>query len=117
MDFREYEVVRDGDEIVIVGTIRDPVTWDFSIRVCEDDVPGMTKLILRKGMLGLLLRAFFRRKKRHHWSQERSEHVAEGRRRLLTAREKAEERVSASKQTLASRRVRPAAAGRSAAGG
>ena len=60
MDFREYEVVREGDELVVVGTIRDPVNWDFTIRVCEDDVVGMTKLILRPSMIRLLLRSLFK---------------------------------------------------------
>jgi hypothetical protein len=116
MDFREYEVVRDGDEVVIVGTIRDPVTWDFTIRFCEDDVPGVTKLVLRKGMVSLLLRSIFKRKKHHHWNQEHSEHLAEGKRRHAVAREKAEERVRASKETSAPRKVRPPrAVGRTAA--
>jgi len=35
MDFREYETIREGDEVVVVGTIRDPVNWDFSIRFCR----------------------------------------------------------------------------------
>ena len=51
MDFREYEIVRQGEEIVIVGTIRDPVNWDFTIRMGEDDVAGLTHLVLRPTML------------------------------------------------------------------
>jgi hypothetical protein len=53
LDFREYEVVHVDDEAVVVGTIRDPVNWDFTIRICEDDVPGMIRLVLRPSMLGL----------------------------------------------------------------
>ncbi len=97
MDFREYDAIREGDELVIVGTIRDPVNWDFSIRMCEDDVPGFTRLLLRKPMLRLLLRSIFRRKKRHHWTQEREEHLTEGRRRHIVAAEKAAERVQTAK--------------------
>ena len=93
MDFREYETIREGDEVVVVGTIRDPVNWDFSIRFCEDDIAGMTRLILRPSMIGLVLRSLFRREKVHHWSQERAEHLAEGRRRSEAAREKAAERL------------------------
>jgi hypothetical protein len=89
LDFREYEVVRVEDELVVVGTIRDPVNWDFTIRICEDDVPGMTWLVLRRAMLSLLLRSFFRRKKRDHWGQERAEHLAEGKKRRQTARDSA----------------------------
>ena len=118
MDFREYEVVRNGDEVVIVGTIRDPVNWDFTIRFCEDDIPGMTRLVLRKPMLGLLLRSLFKRRKHHHWSQEHAEHVAEGRRRREVASENAEERVQAGNDVAAPKRIRPARpVGRTAAEG
>jgi hypothetical protein len=118
MDFREYDIVADGEEVVIVGTIRDPVNWDFTIRFCEDDVPGVTRLVLRKKMLGLLLRSFFRRKKHHHWGQERAEHLAEGKRRLVAAREKAEERAKASKEEAAPKRAGSArAVSRTATGG
>lgn len=95
MDFREYDVIREGDEIVVVGTIRDPVNWDFSIRVCEDDLAGLMRVATRKSMILFLLRNLFRRRRSHHWNQEQSEHVAEGQRRLAVAREKAAERVRA----------------------
>jgi hypothetical protein len=98
MDFREYAVIREGDEAVIVGTIRDPVNWDFSIRVCQDDIVGMTKLILKPAMIGLLLRSLFRRRKPHHWTQEHPEHMAEGKKRILAAEEKAAERVRLRKE-------------------
>jgi hypothetical protein len=93
MDFREYAAISEDGEVVIVGTIRDPVNWDFSIRVCEDDVVGLTKLILRPAMLRLLLRSLFRRQKRDHWTQDYPEHITEGRRRIENAAEKATERV------------------------
>ena len=103
LDFREYEVVPVEDELVVVGTIRDPVNWDFTIRICEDDVPGMIRLVLRPSMLGLLLRSLFKRSKRGHWGQEPAEHRAEGRRRLQAARENAAERARVSLQPLGSR--------------
>ena len=93
MDFREYEVVREGDEVVIVGTIRDPVNWDFSIRFCEDDMVGMARFAMTRQTIGLVLRALFKRKRHHHWGQEHSEHVAEGKRRREQAKEKAAERA------------------------
>ena len=111
MDFREYAVVREGDEVVIVGTIRDPVNWDFSIRFCEDDMVGMTRFALTRQTIGLLLRALFKRKRDHHWSQERSEHVAEGKRRRQDAKEKAVERA---KTALAPPRSNARRAARSA---
>ncbi len=99
MDFREYAVISEEDEVIIVGTIRDPVNWDFSIRMCEDDVVGMTKLVFSRPMIGILLRSFFKRIKNHHWTQERSEHVAEGRERLEGAKEKAVERIRAREES------------------
>ena len=93
MDFREYALIREGDEAVIVGTIRDPINWAFSIRVCEDDIAGMTKLILQPAMLKFLLRAIFRRRKKHHWTQDYDEHIAEGKKRRKDAEKKAAERT------------------------
>jgi hypothetical protein len=93
IDFREFAVIREGDEAIVVGKIRDPVNWDFSIRICEDDILGMTKLILRPAMIGLLLRSLSRRRKKHHWTQHHPEHIAEGKKRIQSAREKAAERV------------------------
>ena len=78
MDFREYHVVRESDELVIVGVIRDPVTWDFSIRFCEDDYPAVMKLILNKNTIISVLRALFRPKKKHHWACDPEQHYAEG---------------------------------------
>jgi hypothetical protein len=92
------------DELVVVGTIRDPVNWDFTIRICEDDVPGMAWLVLRRAMVGLLLRALFKRRKRHHWGEEHAEHVAEGTKRRQVARENAEERARISLERVATRR-------------
>ena len=104
LDFREYEVVSTDDELVVVGTIRDPVSWDFTIRICEDDVPGMTWLVLRRAMLGLLLRALFKRRRRHHWGQEYAEHLAEGKKRREAARKNAVERARGSLQPVTVRR-------------
>ena len=88
MDFREYTVRREGDEIVILGTIREPVHWDFSIRMCEDDLAGVAQVATRKTMLLWLIRALFKRNRRGHWSQDRSEHLAEAARRRTAADEK-----------------------------
>jgi len=101
LDFREYSVIREGDEAVVVGTIRDPVNWDFSIRICEDDVVGMTRLICRKEMLLLLLRSFFKPRKKNHWTGPLNEHLAEGRTRLRSAEEKALDRVQANEAAKA----------------
>ena len=115
MDFREYTTIREDDEVVIVGTIRDPVNWDFTIRVCEDDIVGMTKLILRPAMIGMLLRAIFKRKKKDHWSQDYAEHIAEGKERLIDASDKAIERGRVRAEGASEASKPPAAAKRRSA--
>jgi hypothetical protein len=105
MDFREYEIVRQGEEIVIVGTIRDPVNWDFTIRICEDDISGTALLLLRRPMLAMLFRGLFKRRKHGHWNQEQAAHRAEGKRRRRVARENAVERARASVESVAARRI------------
>ena len=44
-------------------------------------------------MIKLLLRSFFRRRKNSHWTQDQPEHIAEGKKRIAVACEKAAERV------------------------
>ncbi len=103
MDFREYEVVREGRELVIVGTIRDPVTWEFSIRMCEDDISGMSKLILCKTVIRFVLRTLFQRKSKvdHHWTGELPEHLAKGKEFSIEAKQKAVDRVQTYRETVA----------------
>jgi hypothetical protein len=95
MDFREYTVVREGDELVVVGTIRDPINWDFTIRMCEDDLAGLVALASNRSVFGLIMRWLFRRTPKHHWTQERDEHLAQGKQRLLVAKTDAQEKAAA----------------------
>lgn len=90
MDFREYEVVIEGDEIIVKGTIREPVNWDFSIRVCQDDLAGLAKIGCDAKMLAFLLKAALKRNKSHHWTKDRAEHIAQGRERRKSAAAKPE---------------------------
>jgi hypothetical protein len=71
MDFREYTVVREGDELVIVGTIRDPISWEFTIRLCEDDLAGMFALGANRSTFGLVMRWLFGRRPKHHKRRRR----------------------------------------------
>jgi hypothetical protein len=77
MDFREYDVFRNGDEILVVGTINEPVHWDFTIRMCEDDLAGIARVAVRRPMIALILRSTIRRNKHHHWNTDRKTHIAE----------------------------------------
>jgi hypothetical protein len=88
MDFREYEVVRQGKELVVVGTVRDPVNWDFTIRICEDDVPGLARLAARRSMLGMLLGSLFK------WKKSTSPRAGSASRRPARTRQSALERAS-----------------------
>lgn len=56
MDFRDYEIARDGDEVVVSGTIREPVNWDFTIRIDGDDIPGMLRLGLHRHTIAMAVR-------------------------------------------------------------
>lgn len=98
MDFREYDVVREGNEILIVGTIRDPVNWEFSIRMCEDDIAGVARIAARRSMLSLVLRSLFKLKKHHHWNDDREEHVAGAKERRKAAVAKYAERARAARE-------------------
>ncbi|MHB8245601.1 MAG: hypothetical protein ACYDGN_09660 [Acidimicrobiales bacterium] len=64
MDFRECEIRREGNEVVIQGTIREPVTWDFSIRIEPRDIPGMLRVGINHHTLGLGARWILHRKTR-----------------------------------------------------
>jgi hypothetical protein len=61
MDFRDYEIARDGDEVVVSGTIREPVNWDFTIRINGDDIPGMLRLGMHRHTLAMAVRWVFHR--------------------------------------------------------
>jgi hypothetical protein len=65
MDFREYTVTREGPEVLVTGTIKEPVTWDFSIRICQDDIPGMLKIGLNRHALRLAVRWMLHLKPEH----------------------------------------------------
>ncbi len=75
MDFREYSVTRQDDEIIISGTITEPVHWDFSIRMCEDDLAGITHVAARRPLIALIIRSLFKRQKNHHWTTDRETHL------------------------------------------
>lgn len=77
LDFREYVIAPDGDDVMISGTITDPVTWDFTIRVERDDIPGMLRVALSRRVLALAL-AWVRHPRRARVSRDRSGREATG---------------------------------------
>jgi hypothetical protein len=58
MDFMNYDVRRDGQEVVISGRITDPVNWEFWIRFDEDDVPGLIRVAKNPSIIGMVGRHF-----------------------------------------------------------
>lgn len=114
MDFREYEVVREGDEVIIRGSIREPVRWDFSIRMCEDDLAGLAKVATRRTTIGFLFRALTRRKKDHHWSGDRAEHVREAKEAGAALTEKIRLQLEERKEQEREKSVREAEAAQQA---
>lgn len=93
MDFREYEVVIEGDELVVVGIIRDPVTWDFSIRFCEDDYLAIVKLAFHPQTIKAVFRALLNRFRKNHWGKDRARHQADGKESLAEVRKTLQARV------------------------
>ncbi len=93
MDFREYEVRLVDRELIVVGVIREPVTWDFSIRFCEDDYAAILGLLLRRATLKALWRALTARRRHDHWGVPRAEHLAAGRANRELVRAGTEARV------------------------
>lgn len=61
MDFREYDIAWDNGAVVVTGTIREPVTWDFSIRIEPDDIPGMVRVGLHRATVRLAWNWILRR--------------------------------------------------------
>ncbi|MEW5736999.1 MAG: hypothetical protein AB1921_19295 [Thermodesulfobacteriota bacterium] len=58
MDFRSYQVVKDPEtgNIHIIGTMKDPVNWEFRITVEPDDIPGFLKVAANLSILAMGLK-------------------------------------------------------------
>jgi hypothetical protein len=59
MNFMDYDIRREGQEVVISGRITDPVNWDFWIRLDEDDVPGLVRVARNPSIVGMVGRRWF----------------------------------------------------------
>ncbi|NNN21496.1 MAG: hypothetical protein HKL80_05780 [Acidimicrobiales bacterium] len=59
IDLKECEIRAEHGEILLKGTVKSPVTWEFSIRVGQDDLPGMLRVASRPSMWKLGIRWFF----------------------------------------------------------
>jgi hypothetical protein len=61
MNFMDYDVRREGQEVVISGRITDPVNWDFWIRFDEDDVPGLVRVAKNPSVIAMVGRHWFKK--------------------------------------------------------
>jgi len=62
MDCRYYKVKHDPqtNNVYIIGTITDPVNWEFRVTLQPEDIPGMMKLFFHTCVIKLLLRNFYK---------------------------------------------------------
>jgi hypothetical protein len=75
MNFMNYDVRRDGQEVVISGRIVDPVNWEFWIRFGEDDVPGLIRVAKNPSVISMVGRHWL--KKVFFWRRSGQEAAVE----------------------------------------
>ena len=62
MDCRYYKVKKDPltENVYIIGTITDPVNWEFRVTLQPEDIPGMMKLFFHTCVIKLLFKNFYK---------------------------------------------------------
>ncbi len=103
MDFRRYDVRREGDEVLITGTITEPVTWDFSIRLEQDDFPGLIRVARSRAVISLFfswLGGLLRRKYRKEEEVSRAEATREAGRNRRSDREERRRKIEEARRRL-----------------
>ena len=62
MDFRYYKITKDPDSgnVLVSGTITDPVNWEFRITMEPEDIPGFMKVFFNISLLKLALKNAYR---------------------------------------------------------
>jgi hypothetical protein len=61
MNFMDYDVRREEQEVVISGRIIDPVNWEFWIRFNEDDVPGLIRVAKNPSIVAMVGRHWLKK--------------------------------------------------------
>ncbi len=59
MDFRYYRLLRDpGDKknVMLIGKMQDPVTWEFMITIQPEDIAGVMKAVFTFPMMIFIVR-------------------------------------------------------------
>ncbi len=62
MDFRDYKTMKDpeSDSVFIIGSMQDPVNWEFKITLTPEDIPGLMKIFFNFSMIKLLIKNIHR---------------------------------------------------------
>lgn len=62
MDFRYYKTIRnpDSDDLYIIGSMQEPVDWEFRITLGPEDVPGLIKVFFHPAALKLIIKNLHR---------------------------------------------------------
>ncbi len=58
MDFRYYKTIKDpeSDDIFVIGSMQDPVNWEFRITFGPEDIPGLIKMFFNFVMIKLVVK-------------------------------------------------------------
>lgn len=62
MNLKEFQVKKQGKEVILIGVTHAPVTWETNIRVRSEDIGGILKIALNPKVLVLGLRWLLRLK-------------------------------------------------------
>ena len=62
MDFRYYKLIKDKNngDLVVIGNMQDPVTWEFTMKMEPEDIAGILKLFLNFSFLWFVIKNLFR---------------------------------------------------------
>jgi hypothetical protein len=61
MDFRHYKTVRDPDSgnMLVIGKMQSPVTWEFVITLQPEDIAGVMKALFTFSMIRFVLKNLY----------------------------------------------------------
>ncbi len=61
MDFRQYQSLKDpvNGNIIIVGNMQEPVTWEFKITLQPEDIAGVMKLLFNFDTLKFIMKNLY----------------------------------------------------------
>ena len=62
MDFRYYKLIKDKntDDLIVIGNMQDPVTWEFTMKMEPEDIAGILKLFFNFSFLWFVVKNLFR---------------------------------------------------------